>query len=342
MISGYFAMLGTLSGHKDGLAMLSQHNIFTSFYHILDLRSREDLIHHIITELDYTHDSHPRIILSKAATTCGLEIRLFVTSHLGTLIDSGGGIAKWATRLLVTQLYDPSLEVCRLAVRICTGICAKVELLEYLVQLRPMLDHLGEIGAPLLLGYFPTPPGPKCSFLATSVGFHYLTQIGYIDQEIDDWFHGRNEEFVRSLEANYERSLHADDDDVERYSLFSNDTKGSSFTGIVPLHFYGELTKTAEGCRILEEKGHFDEFAQFVSTCKDEDEDLEILVKLKSCLWAIGNIGANDGGVPFLERSGIVKDIVYMAEQSSVVSLKGYVYKWETWVTVELRILSLD
>jgi rapamycin-insensitive companion of mTOR len=59
-------------------------------------------------------------------------------------------------------------------------------------------------------------------FLATSVGFHYLTEIGYIDQEIDDWFHGRNEEFVRSLEANYERSLHADDDDIERYQFLLN------------------------------------------------------------------------------------------------------------------------
>jgi rapamycin-insensitive companion of mTOR len=154
MISGYFAMLGTLSGHIDGLAMLSQHCIFTSFYHILDLRSREDLIQLIITELDYTHDSHPRIILSKALTTCGKEIRLFATTHLGKLVDSGGGVAKWATRLLVTQLYDPSLDVCRLAVRICCDICVRLELLEYLVQLRPMLDHLGEIGAPLLLGYF--------------------------------------------------------------------------------------------------------------------------------------------------------------------------------------------
>ena len=54
-----------------------------------------------------------------------------------------------------------------------------------------------------------------CRFLATSVGFHYLTEIGYIDQEIDDWFHGRNEEFVRSLEASYERSLHVDEDDTE-------------------------------------------------------------------------------------------------------------------------------
>jgi rapamycin-insensitive companion of mTOR len=79
----------------------------------------------------------------------------------------------------------------------------------------------------------------------------------------------------------------------------------------VPLHFYGELTKTSEGCRILEEKGHFDEFAQFIFSCKDEDEDMEVIVKLKSCLWAVGNIGANDGGVPFLEKS-------------NVISLKGY------------------
>ena len=43
------------------------------------------------------------------------------------------------------------------------------------------------------------------------MGFHYLTEIGYIDQEIDDWFHGRNEEFVRSLEANLEKALNEQD-----------------------------------------------------------------------------------------------------------------------------------
>lgn len=75
---------------------------------------------------------------------------------------------------------------------------------------------------------------------------------------------------------------------------------------------------------MLEEKGHFDEFAQFIVTNKAEDEDLEVILKLKSCLWAVGNIGANDGGVPFLEKSGIVKEIVYIAERSSVISLKGY------------------
>jgi rapamycin-insensitive companion of mTOR len=97
-----------------------------------------------------------------------------------------------------------------------------------------------------------------------------------------------------------------------------------TFTGVVPLHFYGELTKTAEGCKILEEKGHFDEFTQCIYTCKNEEEDTEVILKLKSCLWAVGNVGANDGGVPFLAKSGIVKEIVSIAEQSNVISLKGY------------------
>ena len=156
------------------------------------------------------------------------------------------------------------------------------------------------------------------------MGFHYLAEIGYIDQEMDDWFHGRNEEYVRSLEANYERSLSINEDDgAEAYLYQPSLTDFRPFTGVAPLHFYGELTKTAEGCRILEEKGHFDEFSQFIITNNDETEDLEIILKLKSCLWTVGNIGANDGGVPFLERSGIVKTIVSIAENSGVISLKG-------------------
>jgi rapamycin-insensitive companion of mTOR len=46
------------------------------------------------------------------------------------------------------------------------------------VKCRPALDHLGEIGAPLLL-----------RFLSTSVGYHYLHELDYIHREMDDWFH---------------------------------------------------------------------------------------------------------------------------------------------------------
>ena len=55
----------------------------------------------------------------------------------------------------------------------------------------------------------------------------------------------------------------------------------------VPSHFYGELVKTAEGRMILEAKGHFQEFADFIRAHGMEDEDLELIAKLKSVLWAV-------------------------------------------------------
>jgi hypothetical protein len=37
----------------------------------------------------------------------------------------------------------------------------------------------------------------------------------------------------------------------------------------------------------------------------------------------VGNIGSTRNGLPFLEEEDIVKDIVYLAENSEVLSLKG-------------------
>lgn len=59
--------------------------------------------------------------------------------------------AEWAIRLLITQLYDPDVEVCEVAVKILEEACNQTHHLEYVVKCRPALDHLGEIGAPLLL-----------------------------------------------------------------------------------------------------------------------------------------------------------------------------------------------
>ena len=58
------------------------------------------------------------------------------------------------------------------------------------------------------------------------------------------------------------------------------------------MHFYGELVKTAEGRMILDAKGHFQEFADFIRAHGMEDEDLELIAKLKSVLWAVvRNVG---------------------------------------------------
>jgi hypothetical protein len=95
--------------------------------------------------------------------------------------------------------------------------------------------------------------------------------------------------------------------------------------GLTPPHFYGELTKTEEGCHLLREKGHFKLFSNFVRNFSLENHAAaeESLNQLKAVLWALGNIGATKNGLPFLEEEDIVKDIINLAECSDILSLKG-------------------
>jgi len=49
------------------------------------------------------------------------------------------------------------------------------------------------------------------------------------------------------------------------------------------------MAKTELGCQVLQEKGHFTEFAQFIRQHIHEWEDVDIIMKLKSILWAVVN-----------------------------------------------------
>ena len=91
----------------------------------------------------------------------------------------------------------------------------------------------------------------------------------------------------------------------------------------VPPHFYRELARTEEGCLLLQEKGHFEEFAWYIKEHGLENEDIEIVTKTKGCLWAIGNIGSMILGAPFLDEANIVESIINIAENSQVLTLKG-------------------
>lgn len=52
-------------------------------------------------------------------------------------------------------------------------------------------------------------------------------------------------------------------------------------------HFYGELTKTEEGCQLLRAKGHFSDYARFIREHCAESKDPNIIGQLKSILWAV-------------------------------------------------------
>lgn len=80
------------------------------------------------------------------------HIRLYATKHLGDLIRGSANNANvWTLRLLLTQLYDPAPEVCEMAARFLEEACESKEILQLVVEMRPIMDHLGDIGNPLLL-----------------------------------------------------------------------------------------------------------------------------------------------------------------------------------------------
>ena len=316
---GYFAMIGILSQTSEGIVMLEKWHMINMFYHIVDLRDRDDLVEMLLGNMDYSIDSHLRVILSKALTAGSRNIRLFATKllrryatrHDVVIMVNDTLDARWVLNLLLTQLYDPDVEVCEVAVKNLEEACNRRSHLEYVVQCRPSLDHLGEIGAPLLL-----------RFLSSSVGYHYLDGLDYITQEMDDWFLGRNDSYVSFVEASLARAYN---EQIQQGSSFSSHGEGLDLDdmGVVPPHFYRELARTEEGCRLLEKSGHFAEFASVVRNCRLDEEDAETLTKVKGCLWAIGNVGSMELGAPFLAGTEIVCSIVAMAEEAQVISLRG-------------------
>jgi large subunit ribosomal protein L17e len=284
---------------------MEQFKVFTALYHICELRSREDLVKGIIQNLNYNFDGHSRIVLSKVLTSTYKNIRLFATNHLGELIRQSPHANAWTLRLLLTQLYDTCTEVCEATVHFLEEACESMEILQLVVEMQPTVDHLGEIGHPLLL-----------KFMSTAMGFRYLFDAGYIDREMDMWLNERNIIYVIQVEIFLAK--------VFGYSSPSDeDLDILAFDGIVPPHFYGEMSKTELGCQVLQEKGHFVEFAHFIRRHGLESADPELILKLKSILWAVGNIGATDGGLPFLEEEEIIPAILDIAEQSPIPSVRG-------------------
>ncbi|KAL1638004.1 hypothetical protein SLS58_009024 [Diplodia intermedia] len=321
LTGGYFAMLGELSKKPEGVHIFERWKMINMFYHIVELRDRDDLMKTLLSNMDYTLDGHLRIILSKAMTAGTKEIRIFSTRLVRKYATKplqhddapmpGTGVAEWAIRLLVTQLYDPDVEVCEVAIKILEEACNQKRSLEYVVKCAPTLDHLSEIGAPLLL-----------RFLSTSVGYHYLDGLDYITREMDDWFLGRNDSYVALVEASLARAL-ADIPEKPPSHLAFDELPDPMDYGLVPPHFYRELARTFEGCKLLEAKGHFEEFASTIKEYCMEKEDTEIILKVKGCLWAVGNVGSMDLGAPFLESTDVTRHIVQIAEESEVMSLRG-------------------
>ncbi|TPX50488.1 hypothetical protein SeLEV6574_g00869 [Synchytrium endobioticum] len=319
----YFTMLGALSKTIEGVRLMERFKLYTIYYHLTELRSRDDLLKAIIQSIDYSFDGHPRIILSKVMTSAYKHNRIFGIYHLRSLLRSNAAdFASWGVPLLVTQLYDTNSEVCERAIAVLEEACNDSQNLETVIRLRPSLDSLGECARNLFL-----------RLLSTKSGFEYLREAGYVDSEMEFWYQEGNELYVIYLELSLQRAL---DGKVVRSPLPENsratqppDLEIEELEGraTVPLHFYGSLAATKEGCELLREKNHFHDFCNFIrryglSTILTREH----LLTLKAMLWATGKIGSSKTGITLLIEENIIRVILEIAEKSSILSVRGTVF----------------
>jgi hypothetical protein len=300
LVSGYFDMLGILSSKVEGRQLMAQANIYTALTRLQDRRMRIDLMQSILSNIDFTCEGQNRLLLSRAMSSHSRTLREFAIRKTCEIIMADP--QRWSIRLLVNALYDTVIENRDLASSLLLRACTQSDrILEMVVSMKPKLDQC-------LHSLF-------LKFLSTERGFDFLKDGDYIDREMDDWYNYRNLVYSSQLEAKMVTAFDAQGgDDQQRWG------------GDVPPHFYGELVKTKEGCALLESRGHFFDFVRFVRTHASEESDHEVLQKVKSILWALAHIGTSTGGLPLLEREEVIAIMIWIAENSSVSSLRGASY----------------
>ena len=131
---------------------------------------------------------------------------------------------------------------------------------------------------------------------------------------------GRNENYVTLVEASLSQAFSNRSERPK--SGFDEESQLRAY-GDVPPHFYRELTRTVEGCKLLRDSGHFREFVTTIEDLSAEKDDFETITKLKGCLWAVGNIGSMQLGAPFLEETDVATSIINIAVSSEVMTLRG-------------------
>lgn len=151
MSSEYFAMIGVLTTSPEGLQLLKKFKIFTLYYYLTELKSRDDIIKSIITSMDYNYRGHPRIILSKTLIGASKKVRMYATDYLRQLLRADvTEFSDWGIRFLYTQTYDPVIEICEKAVVALEEACSVEANMTALVKLRPSFDHLLGLGTPVV------------------------------------------------------------------------------------------------------------------------------------------------------------------------------------------------
>ncbi|KAJ3274333.1 hypothetical protein HDV01_003177 [Terramyces sp. JEL0728] len=286
----YFTFLGKLQRSPDGEKLFEEHNIWSLYYQLTELRGRDDIIKWIINTGNYSLDGHARAILSKLLSSGYKEMRLYATTFFQTLLqECPDMLYEWAPEILVPQL------VCGATINILKKGCKNIRFLESLVNCRPNIEHLSALDNSLLL-----------KMMECSAGFNYLTKNEYTKQELAYWLEHGVYQYVAAVEL-YMRSF--DDQDDKSITEF-------------PMHMFGSLAQSPEGCRYLENHGELHSFLIILKNELDPNVNVEYF-KLKAAIWALANMALSTFGFKYLAKYDFLNILVNIIRHSESLSVRG-------------------
>ncbi|CAG5123187.1 unnamed protein product [Candidula unifasciata] len=313
----YFLFIGQFLSHQERL-WLSRKNghhsdvsVVCVFLELMSSSTSLLYVKLVISCLNYSLDGSTRAVLSKALTATQDVCRLYATRLLRVLMRAGTpGFSHWGVELLVTQLYDPEKSVSMSAIRILDEACDNEDNLKNLIKLRPSLLHLGEKGDMLL-----------CRFVSTINGFRSLNNANFIPSQLHKWQQTMNERYVDIVEEMLNEALMSFEKTYSGSCPRRSILKGPKKDVYLPVHLYGQLTMHDEGFQLL----HGQECIKEYFSCIQNQNLLNNsdIRKLKTALWAVGHIGLSVDGLVWLEQEHVVPEMIRLAEECSVFSVRG-------------------
>ncbi len=301
---GYFSILGGLQKLNDGERILEDNNAWTVFYSLIELRGRDDLAKNIIINGNYAIDGHMRIIFSKLLSSGYKEMRHFTTMYIKVLLDNDtAGLEEWLPQALIPQLFDPAPLVSDTALGLVKECCRQPSLLLAIIDCCPDIQHLGFFDCTILL-----------DFLALPQGFLYLNP-NFIEGEFKYWIEHGVYQYV-DLAANF----------MDMKNVF--EARNGLTVQDFPVHFFGALSKTKQGCLYLKSKDKLTALCEILKNHDTLQLNINNLKRLKASIWAVCNICSSNDGFDLIQSfwpgSSVLNSVMKLATDSNILTLRGY------------------
>ncbi|XP_061180915.1 rapamycin-insensitive companion of mTOR-like [Saccostrea echinata] len=307
----YFLFVGRFSGTVLGDKYLEKTGVYQYLLDIVSIAPQDSFVKLSVSSLNYSKDGNTRPVLAKALCSATESARLYCTKFLRTLLRTRvAGFSTWGMELLVNQLYDQSNQVAQAALHVLEEACDVQPCLSSVIKLRPQCLHLGERGVLLL-----------CRFMSTSKGFKMLSDANFIHNEVQKWEKTYNVRYIHIVEDLLNEALTTYEKTYEGSFTRRSSRKRSNKDAYVPVHLYGQLTQHKEGFNLLQQQECIGEFFKCIK-CLELHSDEDVL-KMKTALWAVGHIGTSTWGVNWLEEERLLPEIIKLAEECGVFSIRG-------------------